>query len=96
MSTIHPVREIQLDSESPQNAAIAQQIRLQTAAALLPEQDWCEYCTHDEDPAPEPGMPQDIVDRALEHLPTHWDWEDGSLFDVVYLACGHTIGHRVA
>lgn len=77
--------------------AIAQQIHEQTLAMLLPEQEWCENCSHDDDSASESGMPQDIIDRAIEPLTyspdQDPDWRSGPLYEVTYLACGHTIAH---
>jgi hypothetical protein len=75
--------------------AIAQQIIMQTAAALLPEQEWCDSCSRDDDPGADPGMPQDVVRRDTEPLPLPEDWESAwgpaPHYDVTYLACGHTV-----
>lgn len=77
--------------------AIAQQIRDQNLSMLLPEQEWCEDCSRDIDAAAEPGMPQDVVERSIEPLtlPPDWDpdWGPAPLYDVAYLACGHTLAH---
>lgn len=81
---------------SAQGDAIAQQIQLQTAAVLLPEQDWCELCAHEDDPATEPGMPRDIVDRCLESLRRYATWESDPRYEVTYLVCGHTITRRIS
>ncbi|MDO4254316.1 MAG: hypothetical protein Q4C81_04100 [Kocuria sp.] len=101
MTTVHPLRDVLSGSAPPADAAeIAQQIQLQTAAALLPEQEWCEDCSRDDDPVADPegdatGMPQDVVDRSIEPLalPADWDpeWGAGPLYDVARLACGHTV-----
>lgn len=97
--TLRDVFPALLSGASPETAkAIAQQIHEQTLTALLPEQEWCEHCSRDDDPAPDSGMPQDIVDRAIEplaYLPDRDpDWGAGPLYEVIYLACGHTIAHQ--
>lgn len=67
-------------------------------SGLLPEQEWCEDCRFDDDPYDDmtgldvPGMPRDVVERTVE-VDTSWG-PDGPLYDVTYLACGHTLARR--
>ncbi|QOT16688.1 hypothetical protein [Paenarthrobacter sp. YJN-5] len=91
--------------DAPPSDAIAQQIHLQAAAALMPEQEWCGGCTPEDDPVPDveggiPGMPQDVVRRTTEPLPLPEDWKAAwgptPLYDIAYLACGHTVARRAA
>lgn len=98
MTLTHPVCDVLVGSAPHEEAhAIAQQIRDQNLSARLPEQEWCEDCSPDVDVAAEPGMPQDVVDRSIEPLilPPDWDpdWGPAPLYDVAYLACGHTLAH---
>jgi len=103
MTLAHPLHDV-ID-DSPPSEAIAQQIQLQNAAALLPEQEWCTGCTPDDDPVPDleystPGMPQDVVHRTTEPLPLPEDWKPvwgpTALYDIAYLACGHTVARPVS
>lgn len=96
MTIAHSLGNVLSDSAPSEDAEnIAQQIKDQNVAPLLPEQEWCEDCSGCNDPAAEPGMPQDVVNRSVEQLtlPSDWDpgWGHGPLYDVTYLACGHTL-----
>lgn len=96
-----PFRDV-VSRSTPETAeAIAQQIHEQTLAVLLPEQEWCEDCSRDDGPGADSGMPQDIVGRSIEPMKLSPDWNPdrddgwgpGALYDVIYLACGHTVAH---
>jgi len=47
-----------------------------------------------------PGMPQDVVLRMTEPLPLPADWKaawgPAPLYDIAYLACGHTVARRAS
>lgn len=103
MTIARPLHDV-ID-DAPPSDAIAQQIQLQAAAALLPEQEWCGGCTPGDDPVPDveggiPGMPQDVVLRTTEPLPLPADWKaawgPAPLYDIAHLACGHTVARRAS
>lgn len=65
---------------------------------MLPEQDWCDDCTYDDDPYSEIagshalGMPRDVVERSIEVDTSQGP--NGPEYEVTYLACGHTLAMR--
>lgn len=78
-------------------AVIRHEQALREGAQFLPERELCLDCALDDDPAAEPGVPQDVVDRSIgQQLASPGEWDDeawGSLplHDVAQLACGHTL-----
>lgn len=72
---------------------------LAAIALFLPEQEWCAQCALDE--TSEPGMPRDVVSRSVAPvavLPVGGNsaGEPGSLCDITWLFCGHTIAQLPA
>ncbi|MDO5865203.1 MULTISPECIES: hypothetical protein [Paenarthrobacter] len=99
MTITHPLQDGIENSPPSASDDITQQILLQAAAGLLPEQEWCTDCTPGDDPVPDPeeglpGIPQAVVRRTTEALPLPEGWGPAALYDISYLACGHTVAHR--
>ena len=71
-------------------------------AAIRREQELCTDCAVDDDPATEPGVPQDVVARSTEQTMSSLDeWDEDAfgplpVYDVVRLACGHTMAQLVS
>lgn len=77
-------------------------IRREQELRELPEQELCTDCAVDDDPATEPGVPQDVVARSTEQTMSSLDeWDEDAfgplpVYDVVRLACGHTMAQLVS
>lgn len=80
---------------NPEHEPVLPTVLDDTDVVLLPEQELCTDCTLDDDLVTEPGIAQDVVDRSIEPmtLSSDWDpeWGSGPLYEVTWLACGHTI-----
>ncbi|MFC4048314.1 hypothetical protein ACFOY4_01350 [Actinomadura syzygii] len=54
---------------------------------LVVEQEWCDHCAVDDDPAAEPGMPQTVVSSTTA-ADRFAPWLERT---VCVLTCGHTV-----
>jgi hypothetical protein len=77
----------------PADTAPAEMTSTAAEPGLLPEVEWCPFCSYDETSGP--GMPRDIVECTVESAlpPEDWDprWGQGPQYETTYLSCGHVL-----